>query len=186
MRTGLFFGSFNPIHNGHLIIAQHMMNSGLFDEIRFVVSPQNPFKPASDLMAENVRFEMVKTAIADNPGFTVSDAELHLPKPSFTIHTLNHFKNNEPENVFSILMGSDQMERLHDWKDIEGICGICDFHVYQRRGHAISEPGVKGRFTFHDAPYLDISATYIRQLLKEKKSARYLIPDSILSYFSEP
>ncbi len=182
MRIGLYFGSFNPVHNGHLIIAQHMMNSGHFDKIRFVVSPQNPFKNANELLDENLRYKMVSLAIKNNPAFEVSDAELDLPKPSYTIQTLDYLIKTEKQNAFSIILGSDNLEKLDQWKDIDQILRICDFHVYNRRGSQSISPKINANFTFHQAPFLDISATYIRELLHENKSVQYLVPDAILKY----
>src|SRR5690349_14498686 len=109
MRIGLYFGSFNPIHNGHLIIAQQMFNSGYFDKIRFVVSPQNPFKNDGDLIDEKIRLEIVSLAVAKNSAFEVSNAEFHLPRPSYTIQTLEKMIQEEPENSFSIIIGSDNL-----------------------------------------------------------------------------
>lgn len=181
MKTGLFFGSFNPIHNGHLIIAQHMMNTGLFDRIRFVVSPQNPFKNNSDLWDEHLRFKLVQLAIADNTDFEVSDAEFHLPKPSYTIQTLQHFCRIEPDSEFSILIGSDNLSRLSEWKDIDAILQTCDIHVYARQGSDTELPLPNGRFHFYtDTPYLDISATFIRQELQQQKSVKYMVPEEVL------
>ncbi|MCC7298046.1 MAG: nicotinate-nucleotide adenylyltransferase [Bacteroidia bacterium] len=183
MKIGLYFGSFNPIHNGHLIIAQHMLNTGLFDTIRFVVSPQNPFKKQEGLMDEKMRFEMVKTSILDNSNFEASDIEFQLPKPSYTIQTLQKLKSDEPENIFSIIMGSDQMKGLHEWKEIDSIKNMVDFHVYQRRGSEKHEPSIKGNFHFHEGPFLDISATYIRELIEQKKSIQYLVPENVFDHF---
>lgn len=179
--TGLYFGSFNPIHNGHLIVAQYMLNTGVFDNIRFVVSPQNPFKKQADLMDQNLRLEMVRAAVQDNPELNVSDAEFHLPVPSYTIQTLRFFNQTEPNEKFSIIMGSDNLPKLKDWKEIESIANICDFHVYRRRGFETAESSVIARFSMYEAPFLDISATYIRQQLQQQKSVKYLIPDPALS-----
>ena len=183
MRTGLYFGSFNPIHTGHLIIAQHMLNTGLFDEIRFIVSPQNPFKNLSDLYPEKLRLKLVKNAIKADDGFSASDIEFKLPKPSYTIKTLEYFLITEPEISFSIIIGSDNLTKLHEWKDIETICKLCEFHVYSRPGSENIKPEIDGIFHFHTAPLLDISATHIRNLISEGKSIRYLVPDNVFKHF---
>jgi nicotinate-nucleotide adenylyltransferase len=181
MRIGLYFGSFNPIHNGHLIIAQHMMNTGIFDKIRFVISLQNPFKNTTDLLDENLRLNCVKKAIENNENFEASEIEFVLPKPSYTIQTVTAFRTNEPENEFSIILGSDNLEKLNEWKDIEKLLQYCDFHVYKRRGSDEIKPQMQGNFIFHDAPFLDISATYIRGLINAGKSIKYLVPDEVVA-----
>lgn len=185
MRTGLYFGSFNPIHTGHLIVAQHMLNTGLFDEIRFIVSPQNPFKPATDLMPEELRLSMVKAAISENSKFTVSDVEFGLPKPSYTIQTLNRFREMEADKNYSIIMGSDNLRDLHLWKSIEEIAAICSFDVYNRPGSENTICEVRAEIRRHDAPFLDISATHIRNLLNRGKSIRYLVPEVVFSILNQ-
>ena len=184
MHVGLYFGSFNPIHNGHLIIAQQMQNSGAFDAVRFVVSPHNPFKNRDLMIDENLRLQMVLTAIESNLDFEASDAEFFLPKPSFTIQTISHFMAAEPENKFSIIMGSDNLEKLHEWKDINKLSRLCDFHIYRRRGSENMKSNVEGKFYFHEAPFLDISATFIREQLERGKSVRYLVPDILIPLLS--
>lgn len=183
-RIGLYFGSFNPIHNGHLIIAQHMVNEGPFDEIWFVVSPQNPFKEQKDLLPQNLRLELVNAAVKDNPQFRAMDIEFRLPVPSFTIQTLEHLLEKS-SNTFSIVMGSDNLPRLHEWKDIERLCKITDFHVYNRSGSVLkcSVPGA--RIIPYTAPFLDISATHIRHLLQQNKSIRYLVPEAVRMSLAE-
>lgn len=183
-KIGLYFGSFNPIHNGHLIVAQNMLNSGYFDTIRFIPSPQNPFKNSDDLLDDHLRFNFVKDAIADNDNFEISDIEYSLPKPSFTIQTLLKFKENEPENKFSLIMGSDNLEKIHEWKSIAEITNICNFHVFLRRGSENKTPKISGEFIIHkDTPFIDISATYIRELIEKNKSIRYLVPKNVFKHF---
>lgn len=177
-RIGLFFGSFNPIHNGHLIIAQHMLNEGPFEEIWFVVSPQNPFKEQKDLLPQNLRFELVKAAVDDNPQFRAMDIEFRLPVPSFTIQTLEHLLEKS-SNSFSIVMGSDNLPRLHEWKDIDKLCSLTDFHVYNRSGSDLQCSVPAARIMPYTAPFLDISATHIRSLLQQNKSIRYLVPEAV-------
>ncbi len=177
-RVGLYFGSFNPIHNGHLIIAQHMLNEGPFDEIWFVVSPQNPFKEQKDLLPQNIRFEMVKAAVDGNHQFRAMDTEFRLPVPSFTIQTLEHLLEKS-SNSFSIVMGSDNLPRLHEWKDIDKLCSLTDFHVYNRSGSELKCSVPQAKITAYTAPFLDISATHIRSLLQQNKSIRYLVPETV-------
>lgn len=181
-RVGLYFGSFNPIHNGHLIIAQYMLNTELFDSIRFVVSPHNPFKNAADLLPENQRLKMVQLAIIGNPQFEISDIEFSLSKPSYTINTVKHFIENEPEVRFTIIMGGDNVSKLNEWKNIEQLSEMVDFHIYQRGGETAIKPGVKIQMTVHDSPTIDISATYIRNLLKTGKSIQYLVPEKVFEF----
>jgi len=177
-RVGLYFGSFNPIHNGHLIIAQHMLYEGPFDEIWFVVSPQNPFKEQKDLLPQNLRFEMVKAAVEGNPQCRAMDIKFRLPVPSFTIQTLEHLLEKS-SNQFSIVMGSDNLPRLHEWKDIAKLCALTDFHVYNRSGSDLKCSVPAARIIPYTAPFLDISATHIRSLLQQNKSIRYLVPDAV-------
>jgi nicotinate-nucleotide adenylyltransferase len=176
--VGLYFGSFNPIHNGHLIIAQHMLNEGPFDEIWFVVSPQNPFKEQKDLLPQNLRLDMVKAAVAENPQFRAMDIEFRLPLPSYTIHTVEHLLEKS-NNHFSIIMGSDNLPRLHEWKDIDRLFTLSDFHVYNRLGSELTCSFPKARIISYTAPFLDISATHIRGLIEQKKSIRYLVPEAV-------
>lgn len=178
-RVGLYFGSFNPIHTGHLIVAEHMLNFGPFDLIWFVVSPQNPFKQSGDLLPQELRLDMVKAAIANEPRFAACDAEFSLPLPSFTVNTLEHLFGST-EHSFGIIMGADNLAKLPDWKDIARICELCEFHVYGRRNHDLQNPLSAARMHFYQAPMIDISATNIRQLWKEGRSLRYLVPDSVM------
>lgn len=178
MRIGLYFGSFNPIHNGHLAVAQYMINSGVFDAIRFVISPHNPFKNQEDLFDENLRLNWVKRAIADNKYFEYSDVEFHLSKPSYTINTLEYFLQHEAQHSFSIIIGSDNLHNIHSWHRIDELCQKTEFHVYNRPGANIELPNF-GVFHLHHAPLIDISATYIRELLRAKKSTQYLLPDAV-------
>lgn len=177
---GLYFGSFNPIHTGHLIIAQHMLNEGPFEEVWFVVSPQNPFKNQQNLLPQKLRLDMVNAAIADNPRLRAIDIEFRLPLPSYTIQTLEHLQEKSTHQ-FSVVMGSDNLPRLHEWKDIARLCELTDFHVYNRSGSKLECAVSNARIIPYTAPMLDISATHIRSLLLQKKSIRYLVPDSARS-----
>ncbi|MDP4262471.1 MAG: nicotinate (nicotinamide) nucleotide adenylyltransferase [Bacteroidota bacterium] len=176
MEIGLFFGSFNPIHTGHLIIANHILNFTSLKKVWFIVSPQNPFKKNGTLLNEYNRLHLLKLATEDDNRIKVSDIEFKLPKPSYTSVTLIHLEENYPGNQFSIIMGSDSFQNLHKWKNYESIIKNYPFYIYKRDGFDV-ENTINARITMVDAPLLQISATAIRQLIKENKSIRYLVPD---------
>jgi nicotinate-nucleotide adenylyltransferase len=179
MNIALYFGSFNPIHNGHLIIANHIINTGFVDQVWLVVSPQNPFKNSAVLLNENHRLNLVKTAIEGEIKLKASNIEFKLPKPSFTINTLTYLKEKYPAHQFSILMGSDGFQNIHKWKNAEVIIKEYQLFIYKRPGFdIINTQGTK--ITIMDAPLLEISSTLIRKLIKEKKSIRFLLPDVVM------
>lgn len=179
MKIGLFFGSFNPIHIGHMIIANVMAENADLNKVWFVVSPQNPLKPSKGLLHEFDRYDMVKAAIADNYKLEASDVEFHLPRPSYTIHTLAHLTEKHPGKEFSLILGEDNLENFTKWKNYEQILRHYGLYVYPRPNVTNSElkrhPGVR----MIDAPLLDISATYIRDCIRNNKSIRYLVPESV-------
>jgi nicotinate-nucleotide adenylyltransferase len=179
MRVGLFFGTFNPIHVGHLLIAQSALNSGHVDKVWFIVSPNSPDKDYNKLLHEFDRFDLVYEATRDHPDFKVLDIEFHLPKPSYTYLTLRKLKSDYPENTFFILMGSDNFKNLSRWKNVEEIRQSVRFLVYPRPGQ-MPEIQEDELVQWIDAPLMEISATAIRHLLKGKGSARYLIPEPAL------
>lgn len=178
-KIGLFFGSFNPIHIGHLIIANIMAESSDLKKVWFVVSPQNPFKPARSLLHEFDRFDMVRAAIHDNYKLEVSDIEFNLPKPNYTIHTLVHLQEKYPDKEFRVIMGEDNLESFRKWKNHEVILNNYGLYVYPRPGVQLSELKTHPNVRFIEAPLLDISATYIRECIRNKKSIRYLVPDAV-------
>lgn len=178
MNIGLYFGSFNPVHSGHLIICNHILNETALEKVWFIVSPQNPFKTNSTLLNEYNRLHLLKLATEDDPRIRVSDIEFSLPKPSYTSVTLAHLQERYPEHQFSIIMGSDSFQNLHKWKNYEFIVKNYAIYVYQRAGFPIDNH-IKARLTLVDAPLLQISATQIRQLLKEGKSIRYMVPEKV-------
>ncbi|HEY0652127.1 MAG TPA: nicotinate (nicotinamide) nucleotide adenylyltransferase [Chryseosolibacter sp.] len=179
MKIGLFFGSFNPIHMGHMIIANLMAESGELNKVWFVVSPQNPFKPSKGLLHEHDRYDMVRAAIHDNYKLEVSDIEFHLPKPSYTIHTLVHLKEKHPDKDFKIIIGEDNLESFTKWKNYEVILRDYGLTVYPRPNAQPSELKKHPNVTMVDAPMLDISATFIRDCIRKKRSVRYMVPDPV-------
>jgi nicotinate-nucleotide adenylyltransferase len=179
MNIGLFFGSFNPVHTGHLIIANYMIEFTEVEKVFFVVSPQNPFKIHDFLEDERKRLEMVRLAIADNESMEALDIEFKLSKPSFTIHTLNHLKKLYPHDRFIIIMGSDNLAGLYKWKGYEEIINEYSLFVYHREGYDNQQLKMHPNVRVFDAPVLNISATYIREVLSNKKSIRYLVPPEV-------
>lgn len=179
MKIGLFFGSFNPIHTGHLIIAQTIINESDLDKIWFVVSPQNPFKERANLLHEFDRLDLVRLAIEDTPFLEASDIEFSMPKPSYTVDTLVYLKEKYPSYNFKLIMGEDNLTHFHKWKNYEVILDQFKVIAYPR-------PGCK-QTQFHSHPQVqlvqssitDISATYIRNCIKEEKSIQYLVPDAV-------
>lgn len=183
--VGLYFGSFNPIHIGHLIVAHGMLQNSSIDEIWFVVSPQNPFKQRQDLLDGHHRLEMVRRATADNSRLHVCDVEFCLPMPSYTARTLSHLSDQFPDDRFCIIMGSDNLATFDRWHDWERILNDHHIYCYPRKGFKdfpiISHPHV----TMIPTPTVDISSTYIRQQILAGKDVRYLMPDPAYSYLVE-
>jgi nicotinate-nucleotide adenylyltransferase len=178
-KIGLFFGSFNPIHMGHMIIANIMAENTDLNKVWFVVSPQNPFKPSAGLLHEHDRYDMVKAAIADNYKMEVSDVEFHLPKPSYTIDTLTVLKEKNPQKEFRVIIGEDNLTNFEKWKNHEQILELFGLYVYPRPQATESPLKKHSNIIMVDAPLLSISATYIRKCLKENKSVRYMVPEPV-------
>jgi nicotinate-nucleotide adenylyltransferase len=182
MKIGLFFGSFNPIHVGHLIIANYMVTRTDLKQVWLVVSPQNPLKPKNTLARDRDRLNMVQLAIEDNPLLKASDVEFKLPIPSYTIDTLAHLKDKYPQHEFALIMGSDNITTIHKWKNYEKLLSDYDIYVYRRPQYEVSQQDSFSRVKLFDAPLMDISATYIRESLKNGQSIQYLLPDKVLEY----
>ncbi|MBL7829568.1 MAG: nicotinate-nucleotide adenylyltransferase [Saprospiraceae bacterium] len=182
MKTGLFFGSFNPVHIGHLIIANFMATHTDLKEVWMVVSPQNPLKDKTSLAPERERLHMLRLCIDDNPKLKASDIEFKLPKPSYTIDTLTYLKEKFPKREFVLIMGSDNLETLHKWKNFELLLSDYSIYVYNRPGFENNPFPEKENIRFFDAPQMIISASVIRKFIQEKKSVRYMVPESVFEY----
>lgn len=181
MNIGLFFGSFNPIHIGHLIIANHIVDHTDIDKIWFVLSPHNPLKDAQKLLNEYHRLQMVELAIKDNPKFRASNVEFRLSKPSYTYDTLKHLSEQFPLEKFTVIMGSDSWQQITRWKNYQQIIASHPIIIYNRPGHAIEEKH-GANLTEMEAPLLNVSSTFIRKEIKEKKSLRYLLSQPVIEY----
>jgi len=182
MKIGLFFGSFNPIHIGHLIIGNYMATQTDLDRVWFVVSPQNPLKPKKTLARDHDRLHLVRLAIADNSKLKASDVEFGLSQPSYTIDNLAFLKEKYPEHQFVLIMGADNLGSLHLWKNYAQILAEYELYVYKRPSFEPGELASHPRVKIFEAPPLDISATYIRDCIKAGKSVRYLLPEPVWEY----
>ena len=178
MNIGLYFGSFNPIHIGHLIIANHVLNETFINKIWFIVSPQNPFKESKTLLNEFDRLHLVRLATQDDNRIKCSDIEFNLPKPSYTSNTLAFLSEKYPEHQFSIIMGSDSYQNLGKWKNYEAIINNYPVYVYKREGYEIKKTFDKEAVTLN-APIIQISASQIREHIRSAKSIRYLVPEVV-------
>jgi nicotinate-nucleotide adenylyltransferase len=177
MKIGLYFGSFNPIHTGHLIIASHIIEHTDLQKIWFVVSPQNPLKHSATLLNEYQRLNMVRLAVENDIRFNASDVEFKLPKPSYTIDTLTYLSEKYPKHQFTVIMGGDSYQNLNKWKNYELLVKEYSIVVYNRPGFEVKENQYNA--TILNAPLLDISSTLIRQQIKSKKNIKYLVPDTV-------
>ena len=179
MKIALYFGSFNPIHVGHLIIANHVTNETDIDQLWFVVSPQNPLKESASLLNEHQRLHLVRLAIEETSKFQVSNIEFGMPRPSYTIDTLTFLEEKHPEHEFAVVLGGDSFQNIMKWKNYNTLLEKYDLLVYERPGFKI-DSSLSERIQIMDAPLLEISSTRIRKLIKEKKSFRYLVTETVL------
>ena len=178
MNIGLYFGSFNPIHIGHLIIASHVLNEASINKIWFVVSPQNPFKESKTLLNEFDRLHLVRLATQDDNRIKCSDIEFNLPKPSYTSNTLTFLSEKYPEHQFAVIMGSDSYQNVDKWKNYETIINNYPVYVYKREGYEIKKASDKEPIILN-TPIIQISASQIREYIRFGKSIRYLVPEIV-------
>ena len=181
MHIGLYFGSFNPIHTGHLFVAEHVAAHTDVDKVWFVVSPHNPLKDSASLLNEYDRLHLVELAIADNDNFRASNIEFSLPKPSYTVDTLAYLSEKFPLETFTLIMGGDAFQNIRRWKNWETLVRRHAIIVYNRPGFEV-EALTGGNITFLDAPSVHLSASYIRKEIKARRSTRYLLPEPVREY----
>ena len=187
MKIGLFFGTFNPVHNGHLAIANHMAEFSDLDQVWFVVTPQSPFKKKSTLLSNNHRYQMIDRALEHYPKLRVSDIEFGLSKPNYTINTLLYLEEKYPDLMFALIMGEDNLKSFHKWKNYESILERHHIYVYPR----ITEKGSVTPFDKHpkihhvNAPIMELSSTFIRKAIKQRINVRPLLPENVWNYLDE-
>lgn len=184
-KIGLFFGSFNPIHIGHLIIANYMANYTELDEVWFVVSPQNPFKNKKSLGNMYDRLEMVNLAIGDTDKLRASDMEFLLPQPSYTIDTLTHLAEKYPTNEFFLIMGEDNLANFHKWKNADIILRDYRIMVYPRPGYDGGELKKHPSVVLTETPVMELSATFVRQAIKAGKNIQFFVPDKVIEFIDK-
>lgn len=187
MKIGLFFGSFNPIHLGHLVIANHIVEYSNLNEIWFVVTPHNPFKKKSTLLDNFQRLEMVYRATKDYTKLKSSNIEFNLPQPNYTVNTLVHLQEKYPDHEFSLIMGEDNLKSFHKWKNYDVILENHDIYVYPRVSDEKTETQFDGHKKIHHiaAPLMELSSTFIRKAIKEGKNVKPMLPENVWEYLDE-
>jgi nicotinate-nucleotide adenylyltransferase len=185
MNIGLFFGSFNPIHNGHLVIAGYLAEFSDLDQVWLVVSPHNPLKPAGSLLQDYHRLHLAELGVGSYKKIKVSKIEFELPRPSYTVVTLAYLSDKFPQHRFSLIMGADNLDNLHKWKDYKVILENHHIYVYPRPGCDGGEWRSHPSVVWTDAPLMELSSSFIRQSIKEGKDVRYMLPESVYHCIDE-
>lgn len=183
-KIGLYFGSFNPIHIGHLAIANYMLEFTDLDKIWFVISPHNPLKEKKSLLPDYHRLEMVHLALEEEYEMRANDIEFKMPQPSYTIDTLTYLKEKYPNDQFVVLMGGDSLESIKKWKNYEILLGQFEIYVYARPGAKLPD-NLSKNIKIFDAPQMEISSSFIRNAIKEGKNIRYFLPSKVWNYIQE-
>jgi nicotinate-nucleotide adenylyltransferase len=184
MKVGLYFGTFNPIHIGHLIIANHFAEYSGLDQIWMVVTPHNPLKKKDTLLDDYQRLQLVFLATEEYPKIKPSDIEFKLPQPNYTVNTLAYLQEKYPQYIFSLIMGEDNLKSLHKWKNYDIILQNYEVYVYPRISTELENSKFKNnpKIQFIDAPIVEISSTFIRENIKNKKNVRPLLPEKVWEY----
>ena len=185
LKTGIFSGSFNPVHIGHLALANYLCEYEGLDEIWFMVSPQNPLKAGTELWPDDLRLRLVELATEEYPRFRSSDFEFHLPRPSYSVHTLEKLHETYPERDFYLIIGSDNWARFDRWYQSERIIKENRILIYHRPGFPVNENGLPETVRLVHSPTFEISSTFIRQALDEKKDVRYFLHPKVWEYIRE-
>ncbi len=185
MKIGLFFGSFNPIHIGHLVLANYMLEFTELERIWFVISPHNPLKEKKTLLNDNHRLQLVRLAIGEHTKMKASNIEFKLPQPSYTVNTLAHIADKHPQHEFALIMGSDNLGSFHKWKNYEFILEHYKIYVYPRPGEVGGNLKTHPSVTFTDAPMVEISSSFLREAIKNKKDVRYYFTEPVWNYLKE-
>jgi len=184
-KIGIYSGSFNPIHHGHVMLANYLVEFSDLDELWFVVTPQNPLKKKEDLLDDDERLKMVQLALGDDPRFLVSDIEMHLPTPSYTINTLTALSEQYPDSEFVFICGMDSLQNFKNWREYQKILDNYELLVFPREGYdggeLINYPSV----TVLKTPIIEISSTFIRQCVKEGRDVRHFMPEKAFEYMKE-
>ena len=184
-KVGLFFGSFNPLHIGHMVLANYMLENTDMDKVCFVVSPQNPFKTQSSLLDEIHRYAIVQRTIDEDERFEVSNIEFSMPKPSYTADTLVKLSEKYPDKEFALIIGQDNLKSFHKWKNVDFLLQEHDVYVYPRTGAAETKWDKHKKVHLLDAPEVEISASFIRNSIKKGHDIRWLLPSEGWKYMEE-
>ncbi len=185
MKVGLYFGSFNPVHFGHLSIANYFLEFTDLEQLWFIVSPQNPLKKKASLLADYHRLELLNIAIGDSNKYKVSNIEFSMPKPSYTIDTLSYLQEKYSNNEFVLIMGSDNLPTLQKWKNYKEILDNYYIYVYPRPNNDGGEFKNHNKINFYDAPLMEISSSFIRKSIKDNKDIRFFLPLNVYEYIKE-
>jgi nicotinate-nucleotide adenylyltransferase len=185
IKTGLFFGSFNPIHIGHLIVAAYMREFSDLDQVWFVISPHNPLKEKKTLLADHHRLMLVKTALEEDPKLKASDIEFKMPQPSYTIDTLTYLSEKYPDHEFVLIGGTDILGSFHKWKNYQLILNNYQIYIYNRPGYEDGDFANYPSIKYFEAPLMEISSSFIRNAIKEGKDVQYMLPPKVWKYICE-
>ena len=184
-KIGIYSGSFNPIHHGHVMLANYLVEFSDLDELWFVVTPQNPLKQKADLLDDAERLKMVQLAVGDDPRFVVSDIEMHLPRPSYTINTLTTFSEQHPDCQFVFICGMDSLQNFKNWREYQKILDNFQLLVFPREGYDGGDLAQHPSVTILKTPIIEVSSTFIRQSIKEGRDVRHFVPEKAFRYMTE-